>query len=191
MESDRKRWDRKYRGREFVYGRNPVPFLKNHLRFLEKGSALDLACGEGRNAVFLALHGCHVEAVDISSVALKKGRELAKAAGVEVDFIRADLDSYPLPREKYDLISVFYFWDRRLIPRIKKGVKRGGRVVFETYTRETLPRNLEGPREAKYLLRPNELLRVFSGFRILFYREGVFREGGRLRAVASLIAQKM
>jgi hypothetical protein len=70
-------------------------------------------------------------------------------------------------------------------------LKKGGRILFETYTFETLFRGLEGPREAKYLLKANELLRLFRDFRVLFYREGIFREGGRKKAIASLIAQKI
>jgi hypothetical protein len=62
-------------------------------------------------------------------------------------------------------------------------------VVFETYTSEQKDLGTGGPKGLKYLLRPNELLRLFQDFRILFYREGVFREGGKRRAIASLIAQ--
>lgn len=191
MESDRKRWDRKYRGRAFAYGREPNPFLKKYGRFPERGRALDLACGEGGNAVFLAKQGWEVDAVDISPVGLRKAGRLAKEAGAEISLIRADLDSHPIGKEKYDLIAVFYFWDRQLIPRIKRGLKKGGRVIFETYTLETLLRGLDGPQEAKYLLKANELLDRFRDFRVLFYREGIFREEGKEKAIASLIAQKI
>jgi SAM-dependent methyltransferase len=191
MESDRKRWDKKYRGEALASGREPNPFLKRHGRFPERGRALDLACGEGSNAVFLAKQGWEVDAVDISPVGLGKARNLAKQAGVKVNLIQADLDSYRISGEEYDLITVFYFWDRRLIPRLKKGLKKGGRILFETYTLETLLLGLEGPREARYLLKANELLDFFRDFRVLFYREGVFREAGRRKAIASLIAQKI
>ena len=191
MESDRERWDGKYRGEAFAYGRKPNPFLKKHMRFRGRGLALDLAAGEGRNAVFLAQQGWEVDAVDISPVGLAKARKLAKLADAKINLIQADLDSFPIGKEIYDLISVFYFWDRRLIPRIKRGLKKGGRIIFETYTLETLLRGLEGPQEAKYLLKANELLDLFRDFRILFYREGIFREEGRRKAIASLIAQKI
>jgi SAM-dependent methyltransferase len=115
---------------------------------------------------------------------------LAKESGVRIRTLQADLDHYPLEEGRYDLITDFYFLDRRLIPRIKRGLKKGGRVVFETYLREHSALGLEGPRNPKYLLKPNELLKLFKGFRILFYREGIFREGGTRKAVASLIAEK-
>ena len=190
MKSDQERWDKKYQGEEFAYNKKPNAFLKKHLSSLEKGVALDLATGEGRNAVVLAKAGWTVDAIDISPVGVKKARRLAKETGVRVNFRQADLDFYAIAKEKYDLISVLYFWDRRLVPRLKKGLKKGGRILFETYTFETLLLGLEGPREAKYLLKSNELLRLFRDFRVLFYREGVFREGGKRKAIASLIAEK-
>jgi tellurite methyltransferase len=191
MKSDLEKWDKKYQGEEFAYGKKPNVFLKKHLKSLEKGIALDLATGEGRNAVFLAKAGWTVDAVDISPAGVRKARRLAKEAGVRINFMQADLDFYAIAKEKYDLISVLYFWDRRLVPRLKKALKKGGRILFETYTFETLLLGLEGPREAKYLLKSNELLRLFRDFRVLFYREGVFREGGKRKAIASLIAQKI
>jgi tellurite methyltransferase len=191
MKSDQERWDKKYQGEELAKGKKPNAFLQKHLSSLEKGVAIDLATGEGRNAVLLAQAGWKVDAIDISPVAVRKARKLAKEAGVRINFIRADLDFYAIAKEKYDLISVFYFWNRRLIPRMKRGLKKGGRILFETYTFETLFRGLDGPREAKYLLKANELLELFRDFRVLFYREGIFREGGRKKAIASLIAQKI
>ena len=191
MKSDQERWDKKYQGEELAEGKKPNAFLQKHLSSLEKGVAIDLATGEGRNAVLLAQAGWKVDAIDISPVGVRKARKLAKEAGVRINFIRADLDFYAIAKEKYDLISVFYFWDRRLIPRMKRGLKKGGRILFETYTFETLFRGLDGPREAKYLLKANELLELFRDFRVLFYREGIFREGGRKKAIASLIAQKI
>ena len=74
---------------------------------------------------------------------------------------------------------------------MKRGLKKGGKVIFETYTLEQKTLGAEGPKQAKYFLKPNELLRLFKDFRILFYREGIFREGGRRKAVASLIAERV
>ena len=191
MKSDQKRWDERFKGKGFTFGIDPNPFLKKHIRLLPKGKALDLAAGEGRNAVFLAQHGFDVEAVDISEKGLRKAQRLAKEMGVNIETILADLDTYKIEKEKYDLIANFYFLKRSLIPRIKKGLKQGGWVIFETYILEHRDISTEGPKDRKYYLKPNELLRLFKDFRILFYREGIFKEGGRRKAVASLIAQKI
>jgi tellurite methyltransferase len=191
MKSDRKRWDEKFRAKGFALGKEANPFLKGHIRLLSRGKALDIATGEGRNAIFLAQHGFDVDAVDISKIGLNKARKLSKEAGVKIHPVLADLDNYPIEKERYDLIVNFYFLKRRLIPRIKRGLKRGGKVIFETYILEQRALRTEGPRHSRYFLKPNELLRLFRGFRILRYREGIFREGGRRKAVASLIAEKI
>lgn len=190
MREDQERWDAKYREKKFNPDISPDPFLKKNLRLLPPGRALDIAAGEGRNAVFLAQHGFEVDAVDISRVALSRARRLAKSRRVKINTVAVDLDIHPIGQEEYDLIIDFYFLDRNLVPSIKRGLKRGGVVMFSTY--------LQGPPspagneriDPKYLLKPNELLRLFKDFRILFYREEVFREAGVKKATANLIAQK-
>ncbi len=188
MGRDQQRWDEKYRNKKFMAGKKPNAFLRQSIHLLPKGKALDLACGDGTNAVFLAQQGFSVEAVDISLAGLKMARRLAQEKKVNVKFRQADLATFPLPSAHYDLIIVLYFLSRRLIPRIRKALKPGGMILFETYTTEQGGCGNGGPRKGSYLLQPNELLRLFGGLRILFYREGVFRIEGRRRAVASLIA---
>jgi SAM-dependent methyltransferase len=190
MQEDQERWDERYREWKLDLNRGANTLLKKYLRFLPKGKVLDLASGEGRNAVFLAERGFEAEAVDISPVAISRARKLAKARGVKIKAMAADLDTYRLLPGRYDLILNFYFLDRRLIPRIKRGLKKGGIIIFETYTTEQKKLGTGGPGQTQYLLKPNELLRLFRGFHILFYREGVFQEGGKRRAIASLIARK-
>ena len=191
MQSDRKRWNEKFRVEKYTLGKEANPFLRRHIRLLPKGKALDIAAGEGKNAVFLAQHGFDVEAVDISKIGLRKTRKLASAKGVKIKTLLADLDHYQIEKGRYDLITDFYFLDRRLIPGIKRGLKKGGKVVFETHLLGQQSPGLEGPKNPAYLLRPNELLKLFQGLRILFYREGIFREGGSKKAIASLIAEKI
>lgn len=191
MKSDKKRWDDRFKGKEFAFGIKANPFLRRQIALLPKGKALDIASGEGRNAVFLAKHGFDVEAVDISKMGLRKARKLAKEMGVKIYTSFADLNTYQIEKEQYDLIANFYFLKRSLIPKIKKGLKKGGRVIFETYTLEQRMLGTGGPKHPRYFLKPNELLRLFKDFRILFYREGIFREGGRRKAIASLIAEKV
>jgi len=190
MRSDRERWNERFKGKGFAFGKDPNPFLKKYIRFLPKGKALDLEAGEGRNAVFLAQHGFDVDAVDISRKGLIKAKKLAGEMGVKVHALIADLDTYKIEKEKYDLIANLYFLKRSLIPKIKRGLKKGGRIIFETYILEHREISAEGPKDRKYYLIPNELLWLFKDFRILFYREGIFKEGGKRKAVASLIAEK-
>jgi tellurite methyltransferase len=191
LKSDQKRWDERFRGKNFAFGKEANPFLRRNIGLFPKGKALDIAAGEGRNAVFLAQHGFDVDAVDISERGLKKAKKLAKEMGVKVHTLLVDLDSYQIERERYDLIANFYYLNRRFIPKIKKGLKKGGKVIFETYLLEQRTLGTGGPKHSKYYLKHNELLKLFEGLRILLYREGIFKEGGRKKAVASLIAEKI
>ena len=189
--SDQKRWDARFARRGFVLGKEANPFLRKNIRLLPKGTALDIAAGEGRNTIFLAKYGFDVDAVDVSPVGLRKARRLAKEMGVKVHTLRADLRTFDIQKGRYDLIANFYYLDRKLIPKIRKGLKKGGRVIFETYLVDQRDLHTGGPRHLTYFLKHNELLRFFGGFRILLYREGVFKEGGRKKAVASLVAEKV
>src|SRR5512136_2877808 len=125
MKMDQRRWDRRYRRQGFALGEEPNPFLRKHIHLFPKGRALDLAAGEGRNAVFLARHGLDVDAVDISDLGLKKAQRLAGRRQVRVHTILADLDTYQIRKGQYDLITNFYFLNRNLIPKMKGGLKKG------------------------------------------------------------------
>lgn len=190
MKTDQIQWDERFKKKGFALGKEPNVFLKKNIHLFSKGKALDIASGEGKNAVFLAQKGFEVDALDISMEGLKKAIRLAREKGVKINAIHVDLDHYEIGKEQYDLIINFYFLKRRLIPKIKRGLKKGGKVVFETYTLKHKSLVKGGPQKAKFFLRPNELLRLFKDFRILFYREGIFKEGGKKKAIASLIAEK-
>ncbi len=187
---DRERWDERYAGGEYVYGRVPLKFLSDNISLLPGGRALVLAMGEGRNAIFLAEQGYDVDGCDISPVAVKKARRLAAERGVRINAFEADLEDYTLEQEGYDLITCFYYLQRDLMAQMKAALRPGGIVIMETYTVENLNIGLHGPKNREYLLEENELLRVFLdlGMKIIFYRETVI-DGER--AVASIIAQKL
>jgi SAM-dependent methyltransferase len=191
LQSNRKRWNERFRGKEFAFGKEASPFLKRHIHLLQKGRALDIAAGEGRNAVYLAQHGFVVDAVDISETGLKKARKWAKERRVKIHALLTDLNTYQIEKGRYDLIANFYFLNRRLIPKMKKGLKHGGRIIFETYILEQRGLGTGGPKHPRYFLKHNELLSLFQGFRVLVYREGIFKEGDRKKAIASLVAEKI
>lgn len=181
-------WDARYSSGEYSSTKRPSRLLAGLFYLLpKKGRVLDIACGEGRNALFLAENGYDVDAIDISGVAIERGRLLAAKGGVKINFIQVDLESYKIPAKAYDLIINFNYLQRTLVPKIKKGLKKGGVIIFETFTLEQ--KTIGPPKNPNYLLKPNELLKLFKDFHILFYREGIFKEG-RKKAIASLAAKK-
>ncbi len=185
-EGDRDHWDKIFSQRKYVFGKEPAQFLKDNVGKLPLGFALDIAMGEGRNAVYLAKKGFHVDGVDISEMALKKGKLLARENHVTINTISADLNHYVIKPESYDVILDFYYLQRNLVPQIKKGLKKGGVVIFENYTVEQLKNTQAQQLPKDYLLEKDEMKELFKDLKILLYRE---TNDGK-SALASLIAQK-
>ena len=101
-------WDRRYAGRELVWTSEPNRFLVQEAEPLAPARALDLACGEGRNAVWLAQRGWRVTGVDFSAVGIEKARQLGAARSVHVEWVIADLLDYRPDAQGFDLVIVFY-----------------------------------------------------------------------------------
>ena len=156
---------------------------------IRRDRALDLACGKGRNALFLAERGFDVVAIDISAVGLEEGGRRAAEKNLAITWQQADLEQIQLSEAAYDLIVNFNYLQRSLIPQIKAGLKVAGYVVFETYLIDQLA--FGHPKNPAYLLEHNELLNFFRDFRVLCYREGQFSEAGEPAFRAGIFAQKI
>ena len=166
-------WDRRYDRPMYVYGTEPVDFLRQVVGRLKPGRALVLAAGEGRNAVFLAQQGFDVTAVDVSARGLAKCRQLAAERGVSVRTVVADLDTFDLGRQAWDLITDFYYHDRALYPRIMPALTPGGFFVLQNFSQDQPGTNRFGPSNPAWLAAPNELTRAFDGWRIRHYEDTV------------------
>ena len=105
---DAQQWNDRYGTAEYIWKADPNIFLVEQTADLSPGRAVDLACGEGRNAVWLAEQGWTVTGVDFSDVGLDKGRRLATERGVDVDWVCADATTWKPPDAGYDLVAVFY-----------------------------------------------------------------------------------
>jgi tellurite methyltransferase len=165
----------------------PSLFLVENIDLLPKGRVLDVATGRGRNAVYLAQQGFEVDGIDISREALDAAGALAVESGVSVTFRLMDLENdASLPQEAYDVIICFNYLYRPLIPQLKRSLRPGGMLVYETYIVEQA---LFGrPRNPKHLLQHNELLEFFHDFRCLRYREGILENQ---KAIAGFIGIKL
>ena len=165
----------------------PSQFLVDNIKLLPVGRVLDVAMGNGRNAIYLAKAGFEVEGVDSSPEAVSNAMESSQKAGVSVKAEIADLeDSYIINKNTYDVIICFNYLQRSLIPQIKEGLRTGGIIVYETFIVDQA--QFGHPRNPEYLLKHNELLDSFREFRCLRYREGIIENK---KAIASIIAQKI
>ena len=188
-ENARVAWDRRYREGSHS-SRTPDPLLVRAYEefitsaFPRPGRALDLAGGVGRHAIYLAERGWRVTLVDISSKATELAKSEAEARGLTITCRQADLTEWPLPQAAFDLVLNFFYLERTLFSSIRRALKRGGMLIFKTYTRGQLKLG-GGPTHPMHLLESNELLRAYRNLSILHYHESV-----KGKAVAELIARK-
>jgi len=185
-------WDERYRTEEAVPERGPAEFLVEHRQLLPPGGrALDVAMGTGRNALYLASLGYEVTGIDVSGVAVKRCLAEAERRGLRVRAVQADLESYRLTPQTYDVVIDFYYLQRDLAPAQDAALRPGGVLVFESFTTEQR-RFGWGPVQDDFLLRPGELRSLFAGLEELVYREGVVesQSGRGPKAVAGLVARK-
>jgi SAM-dependent methyltransferase len=193
-------WDAKHSLAAREAAEAPAGILAELWPLLPTGAALDLACGRGRNAIFLAEHGRPVTAVDWSPAALdlleKRAQTLnlpvrriqriekAKQARAGIDLVEADLESAQLEVNGYFLILCVRYLQRSLFPQICRALRPGGMLLFETYTKAQLDFS-GGPRNPAHLLDKGELRRAFPELQTVFYRELRAEQG-----IASLAARK-
>lgn len=183
-------WNERYsRGEQII--KEPMPLLVSAAAKLEPGRALDLACGAGRHAVFLAERGWQVTAVDASLVGIRLGMEAARERRVEVDWRVADLEAngFEIEAEAYDLILVFYYLQRKLFSQLRTGVRKGGHIIAAIHMVDETP-DIK-PMNPDFLLAPGELRAEFHGWEILHDYEGSPTEGGHKRRSAEIVARKV
>ena len=148
------------------------------------GRALDVACGVGQNAIWLAQRGFTVDAVDISPVALEYGWQAAARACVAVNFVQADLDAWAPQTGAYDLVCGFRFLNRRLWPLLQAALRPGGWFLYQTFNLRKLTPGSDFP--AEYLLAIGELPRTFPGWEILEASD----DGGTSRDQSWIVCRK-
>jgi len=162
-----------------------VEALRDHAprTALRPPTALDIACGSGRNAVYLALRGYNVTALDNLPDALVKANELASRSGVAIRTVQRDV-TFPgaLDDERADVVVVVRFLDRVLFGPLQRAVSPGGILVYETFTVEQA--SIGHPRNPRYLLESDELAHAFPQLETLVYREGFFDGAYLARLVA-------
>ncbi len=166
--TDRVRWDRRYANPDDLKRKDgPDALLARHAPPAAPGArALELACGLGHNAIWLAEQGYTVDAFDISLTALRFARQTMLARGVHgVHFVVADLDHFPLPEREYDVACVFRFLDRALFPALRARVRPGGIIVYQTLNTGHLEKSPDT--RPGHMLQRGELPQHFPGWTVL------------------------
>jgi 2-polyprenyl-3-methyl-5-hydroxy-6-metoxy-1,4-benzoquinol methylase len=182
MTSDQ--WNERYTGSGLVWTARPNRFLVSEVEPMNPGRALDLACGEGRNAVWLAGRGWDVTGVDFSAAGIEKGGRLAREHGVEVDWRVADVTAWQPPPEAFDLVIIFYLHVPvpqmgAVLDRAGTALAPGGTLLVVGHALRNLSDGCGGPQDPDLLYTPEDVAGRLTGL-ILERAEEVERpvEGG-------------
>ncbi len=168
---DRAGWDRRYAGGELVWTADANRFLVEEVDGLAPGRALDLACGEGRNAVWLAERGWQATGVDFSQVGLDKAARLAASRSVEVTWERADLLAYEPPAGAFELVVVLYLHlpdrdMRAILGRAAGAVAPGGTVLVVGHDPTNIEHGHGGPQDPAILMAPDAIAAALGELQI-------------------------
>ncbi len=188
--ADREKWDERYRLGAYADRDHPSAWLERWLPDVTPGRALDVPCGAGRNAIFLASRCFSVTGIDISAVALARAEATARARGLSVEWIRRDLDTGLALAGKFELIVMIHYVDLDLIPDLANLLTPGGHLIVELHL--ATDRAVAGPRDAAFRVAPGALRDAAEHLDILRYCEGIVENpDGRTVALARLAARPM
>lgn len=187
--AEAERWNEKYRRERALWLEMEPRLLLEHFKsqIPSEGLVLDVACGVGTTAIYLAALGLNVIGLDISEYALHLARTKTRQLGFHVHFAVADMSRIWLPENYFDLITNFHFLERAAIPVLKRALKPGGMILFETFmataSTTTTP---------EYYLKPGELKSIFEKFTVIHYAEFMHQHSQHHgeRGTAQLVARK-
>jgi tellurite methyltransferase len=191
--SPRELWNRRWTERGLrALERDPGPWLVQSQPLLPPSSgrrALDVACGDGRNAGHLARLGFEVDAVDISDVAVAAVRAAARELALPIHACRVDLEHATLPVARYDVIVQLNYLQRDLFGALAAALVPGGVLVMETFTRAHVEQ-LHREMDLRFVLDRDELRAAFPSLEVVRYRETIAGDATSPRAVAGLVARR-
>lgn len=190
------RWNRRFSAEGFVFGTEPNAFLASQRERLAPGMrALCVADGEGRNSVWLALQGLQVTAFDFSPIGLAKAKELARKAGVSVDYRLSDVNDWTWDAARYDVVAAIFVQftpppaRSRLFAGMVRALAPGGLLILEGYRPEQLRYGTGGPKQAENLYTEALLRESFAALEILHLAsyDDMVDEGGGHKGMSALI----
>ncbi|NNE62613.1 MAG: methyltransferase domain-containing protein [Gammaproteobacteria bacterium] len=187
-QQDRKKWNKRYAEDSYRKG-NPVTLLENWIAHIPVGKAVDIACGAGRNALFMAQSGFEVDAIDISSEGLKKAHQNAVSRGLHINWIEHDLDQPYNFENDYQLVVIMWYVNLTLISRLCNCLAPGGYLLCEEHLVSDC--NVAGPGSSSFRVEPGQLREAVSGLNIVFYQESIeANDEGEQIASARVVARR-
>ncbi len=198
-QADQDKWNARYREDAYATRTHPSALLAEWLPKLKfrqvHPRAIDVACGTGRNAIYLARRGWQVDAVDVSEVALDHLTETANAENLPITCIQADLEDAAhrpadlFTADRYELAVMARYTNLPLIDTLKGALTAGGYLIVEEHL--VTEADVVGPRSPQFRLAPGVLRDAAAGLDIIAYREGIVNDpDGRPAALAQLVARK-
>lgn len=170
----REEWNTRYATKDLIWTAGPSPRFAEEVSSLAPGKALDLAAGEGRNALWLAEQGWHVTAVDLSDVAIDKARGLAHARKLadQLDLHVCDLRHYAFASGSYDLVAIIYLhmpWSdlSKILEKAAASVADGGTFLLLGHDLANISQGFGGPRDPDFLYTSDQIIATIgNNFRI-------------------------
>jgi 2-polyprenyl-3-methyl-5-hydroxy-6-metoxy-1,4-benzoquinol methylase len=155
-------WNARYAAGGLLWGFEPNRFVAAETATLAPGRALDLACGEGRNAIWLAERGWNVRGIDYSDVAIERARQLARDRGVDLELAVGDVLAVPLEKQAFELVLIAYVQlpvsERlRLLDRAAEAVSPGGTLLLIGHHERNLAEGTGGPSDPSRLWATEEI----------------------------------
>ena len=192
---DRNTWDERYAATPLVWSAGPNQFLEEEAADLAPGRALDVACGEGRNALWLAEQGWRATGVDFSSVAIEKARTLGTERGLDAEWVVADVTTWEPERHGFDLVVVLYLQlaaaeRAAAYSRAAQAVAPGGTLLVVAHDLDNLEHGHGGPKDPAVLTTPESVVAVIGDLvveRAERVRRTVTTDTGPVDAIDTLV----
>ncbi|WP_049983437.1 bifunctional 2-polyprenyl-6-hydroxyphenol methylase/3-demethylubiquinol 3-O-methyltransferase UbiG [Halorubrum sp. BV1] len=183
-------WNERFRTGEYPSHPDPSPVVREYVDETADGRALDVACGTGRNAVFLAERGYEVDALDQSIEGLRITESNAEERGVDdrVNLIQADATQFEYPEAHYDVVTISFFRVLDRLSDIKRALRPDGLFFYQHHLRSAPPAGV-GPSADRYRFGANELLRACLDLTVLYYEESSEKRDGKLSATVELVGR--
>lgn len=172
MTSARERWNARYSDSELVWSKAPNALVQEHASGLKLGKGLDIACGEGRNAIWLARQGWQMTAFDFSDAGIARAAQIADHRGVVVDWLCADLCDFDYGHGQYDLVVACFVHTcakqrETWLPRAISAINRGGTFLYVGHDPDNIEYGVGGPQDATVLPGPAQVVASLDGFDVI------------------------